>query len=85
MTWPRRTGAAGGGLLGQGDGVDVDHRGANVLGDLGEVVGEVAGLGMVSGRASEESTVCSLPLTERVKMEPARMPKESVASSAKVA
>ena len=33
--------SAGGGLFGQGDGVDVDHRGTDLLRNLGEVVGKV--------------------------------------------
>ncbi len=46
---------------------------------------KVTGLGMISGRASEESTVCcSLPLTLRVSTEPANIPTERVPISTKV-
>ena len=58
--------------------------GPTCLAILEKSLDRVTGLGMMSGRASEESTVCSLPLTVRVRTEPARMPSESVASRAKV-
>ncbi len=46
----------------------------------------VTGLGMTMGRASELSTCCcSLPLTSRVRTEPARMPMVRVESRVKVA
>ena len=44
----------------------------------------VTGEGITSARASDESTFCSLPLTFRVRTEPARIPTESVASSVKL-
>src|ERR1035438_2134980 len=83
--WPRRGARRVADSLGRVMVLMLTTAGPTCFAILEKSLERLTGFGTVSGRASEESTVCSLPLTPRVIREPARMPTESVASSAKVA